>query len=257
MVRLTENASDSGNGRKSILVVEDDRAMRDLLCDALSTAGYEAFAASNRNEMSLLVRTRHIDLITLDLTLGAEDGLEVAGEIRKTANVPIIIISGRGEPIDRVAGLEQGADDYIVKPFHVKEVIIRINSVLERYSRLTVKPSEHRSKSLLKDLRFDHHVLDSKQRLLLHADGMSISLTETEFEILAMFLENPGRILSRDEIWFVLRGHERDPMDRTLDGHIAHLRKKIDESGCRALHINSVRGIGYVFVSDLEADSAS
>lgn len=231
--------------------------MRDLLYDALSAAGYDVAAAGSRAEMLRALETRHVDLITLDLVLGAEDGLRIAADVRQTVNIPIIMITGRADAVDRVTGLEQGADDYITKPFHVKEVIIRVKSVLDRYARTAAPSVPISGRKRLTTLRFDHHLLDSQRRQLVSADGSAVSLTETECDILAMFLENPGRILSRDEIWSVLRGHERDPLDRTLDGHIAHLRRKIDEAGCEDLRITSVRGVGYVFVNDAEAATAS
>lgn len=256
MFQSQEHASSHDEGEKTILVVEDEASIRDLLCDVLSSDGYAVLTASGQTEIFHEIDSHPIDLITLDLNLGREDGLDIAREIRKVTNIPIVMITGRDQPIERVAGLEQGADDYITKPFHVKEVLIRVKSVLARYSQPMIASHAKAHDTRLTAMKFDHHILDGKRRLLVHADGSEIHLTETEFEILAMFLENPGRILSRDEIWFALRHQERDPLDRTLDGHIAHLRKKIDESGCLRLHINSVRGVGYVFIGGPDAESA-
>lgn len=237
---------------KLILVVEDDAGMRELICSALAGAGYGVVAAERRDEILSIIAERKPDLITLDLSLQADDGLDITMDIRRICNVPIIIISGRGLPLERLAGLEHGADDYITKPFHIKEMLIRVKSVLDRYVRPISGQGggfAEASNSTLR--RSDGCVLDGTLRRLSCKGAAAVDLTETETNILAMFFDNPGRILSRNEMWLALRNLEHDPRDRTLDGHITHLRAKLRQTGCEDhLVIKSVRGVGYVFVGE-------
>lgn len=233
-------------GRCRILVADDDAGTRATLVAVLSQAGHEAVEAAASQDLFARLSEDRFDLVTLDLVLAGEDGLAIARRLRAEANIPVVIITDRSEPLDRVAGLENGADDYITKPFHPREVEIRVRSVLERYGLLP-----HPHLDIGQELSFDHTVFNGVRRLVRTTDSREIHLTETEFNLLALFLENPGRILSRDEIWQKLRGRERDPLDRTLDGHVAHLREKIENDSDRDMLIKSVRGVGYVFVGDV------
>ncbi|HZG28739.1 MAG TPA: response regulator transcription factor [Ensifer sp.] len=237
---------------KLILVVEDDAGMRELICGALVSAGCGVVVAERRDEILAIIAERRPDLITLDLSLQVDDGLDIAMDIRRICNVPIVMISGRGLPLERLAGLEHGADDYITKPFHIKEMLIRVRSVLDRYVRPISRPRDGVAEAANSTLRrSDGCVLDEKLRRLSCKGGVSVELTETETNILAMFFDNPGRILSRNEMWLALRRLEHDPRDRTLDGHITHLRAKLRQTGCEDhLVIKSVRGVGYVFVGE-------
>lgn len=233
-----------------ILVVEDDEPVRKLLTDALTQAHYEVLTAERRSDAIPLITLNHVDLITLDLSIGADDGLDIAQEIREISNVPIIIITGRGHPLDRLAGLEQGADDYIVKPFHIKEALIRIKKVLERYSRELSIVRDRGSSGRNEPHKAYGCSLDYQRRRLSNNSGVTIDLTETEASLLRIFLDNPDRILSRNEMWLSLRNLEHDPRDRTLDGHVTHLRAKLKIAGCAHLIVKSVRGIGYVLAVD-------
>lgn len=229
-----------------ILIADDDATARATLAAALSQAGHAFVEVESSDELFARLRNERFDLVTIDLLLGGEDGLAIARRLRAEENIPVIIITARSGPMDRVAGLESGADDYISKPFHPREVEIRVRTVLERYGRLPHQQAEEDS-----ELAFDHTLFDGLRRIVRTTDAREIHLTETEFNLLALFLENPGRILSRDEIWQKLRGRERDPLDRTLDGHVAHLREKIENDSDRDMLIKSVRGVGYVFVGDV------
>lgn len=232
----------------TILVVDDDPAIRDILRQGLEADGHHVFEAADKAELLRQLAEQPISLITLDLGLGIQDGLELAREIRTNRNLPIIMITGRGDPTDRVTGLEEGADDYITKPFHIREVVLRARSVLARYApelaRLPAAPA--------RKFAFDGFVLDTAARELRSADGALVDLTETEFRLLDLLVRNPARVLSRDEIWQTLRGHDWSPLDRTLDGHVARLRRKIealDDEEPRL--IKSVRGVGYVFTVEV------
>jgi DNA-binding response OmpR family regulator len=202
-----------------------------------------------RDKAALLRRlTEPVDLITLDLGLGGEDGLELARQIRAVRNIPIVMITGRGAPIDRVAGLEHGADDYISKPFHIREVVLRIHNVLRRYELEESVPKP----STAQRYAFDLCVMDSTKREVTKVDGALLDLTESEFLLLEIFLRHPARVLSRDEILQMLRGRDWSPLDRTIDGHVARLRRKIEPPGEAPTLIKSVRGVGYVFTGEVK-----
>ena len=228
-------------GRETILVMEDDPEVRSLLVSGLLSEGFAAIEAANRETAVAQLKQHPVDLITLDIGLGEDDGLQLAREIRATANVPIIVITGRADPIDRVRGLEHGADDYIAKPFHMHEIVRRIRALLRRYDDTGRK--EHVAHSY----SFDHATLDLRRREVRRLDDRKvIDLTETEIKLLELFLRHPARVLSRDEINAFLRGRDWSPFDRSLDGHVARLRRKIELADEPRL-IRSVRGVGYVF----------
>lgn len=232
----------------TILVVDDEPQVRHLLRQGLEAAGYLVAEAGDKESMISVLETVPVKLITLDLNLGRLDGLELAREIRISHNVPIIMITGRNQPLDRVIGLEHGADDYITKPFLIREVVIRVRNLLSRYMTAIDFPPIAKQRFV-----FEGFVLDAKARELRSSTGTPIDLTETELRLAELFVRNPARVLSRDEIWQVLRGHDWSPLDRTLDGHVARLRRKIepmDEEEPRL--IKSVRGVGYVFTADVQ-----
>jgi two-component system, OmpR family, response regulator len=236
-----------------ILVVDDEPAIRSILRSGLEKEGYEVSEASNKAGLLRCLETESIDLITLDLDLGGENGLQLAREARAQHNIPIVMITGKGNVFERVAGLEQGADDYIVKPFHIREVLMRARSVLRRYELESVAEDVGNSVSVPAErYKFDDCILDVTRRELKTANGEIIDLTDAEFDLLSSFLRQPARILSRDELMRVLRGRNWSPEDRTVDGHVARLRRKIDSRSEIPRLIKSVRGVGYVFTGDVE-----
>lgn len=236
-----------------VLVVDDEPAIRAVLRAGLEAEGYRVSEASNKADLLRCFATSPIDLITLDLDLGGEDGLQLAREVRAQHNIPIIMITGKGETFDRITGLEQGADDYVVKPFHIKEVILRARSVLRRYrSEPDLEGEGPGIGTSAERYHFDGYVLDARRRELKAAGGKSVDLTDAEFTLLLGFLRRPARILSRDELMRMLNGRDWSPEDRTIDGHIARLRRKIDSEDEVPRLIKSVRGVGYVFTGDIE-----
>lgn len=229
--------------RKTVLIVDDETSVREVLRDGLQGAGYEVLEAGSQQTLFDCMESASIDLITLDLNLGSEDGLEIAREIRSKNNVPIVMITARTQPFERVEGLQSGADDYIIKPFHIEEVLVRVDRVMCRYDLDLVRPMNdgpHR-------LSINHSVLDTRRREYRRLDGDLIDLTETEFRLLELFVANPERVLSRDELMQALTGRDWSPLDRTIDGHIARLRRKIESLSEAPKLIKSVRGVGYVF----------
>ena len=190
-------------------------------------------------------------------TLASEnsDGLELARQVRAARNIPIVMITGRSEPIDRVKGLEHGADDYVSKPFHLAEVVLRIRNVLRRYQR---EPDGYGNGAAAagdqaQRYAFDSGVLDTRKREFRKTDGTLVDLTETEFRLLEIFLQRPAQILTRDEIMHELRSREWSPLDRTMDGHVARLRRKIEPLNETSQLIKSVRGVGYVFTGEVSS----
>ena len=238
---------------RTVLVVDDEPGVRTILRGALESQGFSILEAATREEALKAFGASQPDLVTLDLKLGHSDGLQLAREMRSIRNVPLIMITGKDSQIDRIVGLEHGADDYIVKPFNLRETMLRIQNVLKRYAAPLVASEDAGQPSVPPLLAFDHCVLDLVKRELRTSDGGLIDLTDAEFRLLALFVQNPARVLSRDEIARVVQGHDWSPLDRTLDGHVARLRRKLEGPTDEPRIIKSVRGVGYVFASDVSA----
>jgi DNA-binding response OmpR family regulator len=237
-------------GKPQILIVDDEPKVRLLLRRYLEREGLLVAEAGNGAGLRAHIAQRTPDLITLDLTLGNEDGLELAREVRARCNVPIIMITGKGDTIDRVVGLELGADDYITKPFQLREVLARVRAVLRRYGQVdAAQPTAH-PVSAHERYRFDTMLLDITQREFFR-DGVPQELTTAEFNLLAIFVKRPQRVLTRDNLMDLLKGHEWSPLDRSIDALIGRLRKKIEHSAEHPRLIKTVRGVGYAFTADV------
>lgn len=240
-----------------ILVVDDDPKIRTLLRRFIEGAGGNVREAGDKRSALRVLESESVDLITLDLDLGRDDGLDIARAIRATSKVPIIMITAKDDVIDRVVGLEIGADDYITKPFHLREVVARINSVLRR----TRDQADHKpTPTISQTWQFDGMSAVPEQMLLRDRDGNQVELTSGEFKLLEVFLTRPKRVLSREQLMDLIGGHSYAPLDRTIDNQIARLRKKIERCPSTPKLISTIRGIGYSFtcdVHDLAAQSSS
>ncbi len=236
------------NADVQILVVDDEGEVRTLLRKCFEREGFRVVEAKDGAELRARIEQHPISLITLDLTLGGEDGLELAREIRAKCNIPIVMISGKGDTIDRVVGLELGADDYITKPFQLREVLARVRAVLRRYAPAEA-PVAHAA-SAHERYAFEDMVLDVTGRELTRGAGKPLELTTAEFNLLEIFLKRPHRVLSRDNIMDLLKGHEWSPLDRSIDALIGRLRKKIEPDADHPRLIKTVRGVGYAFTAD-------
>ena len=237
-------------GKKiSVMVIDDEASVRALLRQALEAENFEVFEADNKASTFNCIAECNFDLITLDWKLDGADGLHLAEKIRAWRNIPIIMITARGEALDRVAGLESGADDYVVKPFHPREVILRIRQVLKRYG---IEGAPHEPASVGRQTRFAFHdrVFDARKRELRRRNGTLIDLTAVEIQLLELFVQHPGRVFSRDEIMRVLVGRDWRPFDRTVDGYVARLRRKIEPPCNELTIIKSVRNVGYVLADN-------
>ncbi|MFK7837443.1 MAG: response regulator [Sulfitobacter sp.] len=244
----------------SILVVDDDPKIRALLRNVLQDDGFVVLETETMDGIQHALESAQVDLITLDIHLAAENGLDLARQIRATSRVPIIMISGKDDVIDRVVGLEVGADDYITKPFHVREVIARIRSVLRRFE-VAHPPKEETlvaQKPALASTRyhFDGMTAIPDEFALIDRKGADSPLTSGDFKLLDVFLTRPKRVLSRDQLMDLTGGIEWSPLDRTIDNQVARLRKKIERDPSEPKLIKTVRGIGYSFVGDVQVIEA-
>lgn len=230
------------NPLPKILVVDDDSGITSLLCAYLARFGFEAHAAADGVQMQRHIEAHAVDLVVLDLMLPGVDGLALAHALRAGSPIPIIMLTARGSPADRVVGLEMGADDYMCKPFEPRELVARIQTVLRRAgSARTEAPSPP-------DLiRFDGWQLQRNERLLTSPKGLVVPLSNAEFQLLSTFLKAPRRVVSRDQLMEQARGRALDAFGRSIDLLVSRLRQKLaDESGAANL-IKTVRGAGYMF----------
>lgn len=235
----------------NILVVDDEASVRKLLKECFLAEGFNVIEAQSGAEMHACLDKHPVDLVTLDLKLGGDDGLYLAREIRAKRNVPIVIITGKGKAIDRVVGLELGADDYVSKPFNVRELVARVKAVLRRYSGLTPGPQQPAAPAVISTYEFEGWRLDPARRELSTASGEVKELTTTEFNLLEVFVKCPQRVLTRDNIMDMLKGRDWSPFDRSIDSAVARLRKKIELDPENASLIKTVHGVGYVFTPEV------
>ncbi len=226
--------------KKRILVVDDDQKLRELLSRYLQEHGYEVDLAEDGEEMDRILPSSSPNLIVLDLMMPGEDGLSIARRLRADSNIPIIILSAKGEEIDKVVGLEMGADDYLAKPFNPRELLARIQAVLRRLDR----PDEDSKDQNI--LSFGDYQIDLNGYSLTK-NGEAVELTSGEFELLKHLVEHPNHVLSRDHLLDLLDGGSEEAFDRSIDVRITRLRKKIEEDPHHPLFIKTVRGVGYIF----------
>ena len=232
------------------LVVEDDGTMRHLVTNYLEDHDIRAISASRRDEVAGLLARSQPDLVILDLRLGQEDGLDLLREIRAQSDVPIIITTGhRRDEVDRVVGLELGADDYITKPFGLRELLARIRAVLRRREAGQAAAQRDAEKGRV---RFGSWQVDRRHRRLTNLCGEPIALTKGEYALLIAFLDAPQRPLSREHLLQATRIHE-DVFDRSIDVQVLRLRRKLESDPTTPSIIQTERGVGYVFALPVEA----
>lgn len=226
----------------TILIVEDDVEIRTLLAELLNVEGFVVIQSSNGREMDDALNKAVPDLVVLDLMLPGEDGLSICRRLRTTNTVPIMMLTAKGNEIDRVVGLEVGADDYLVKPFSPRELTARIRALLRRANMHSPTAAVTSRR-----LTFDNFVVDLDARQLFDIQGVPLILTSAEFDLLACFINRPRRVLTRDQILDWTRGRSAEPFDRTVDVLISRLRKKFETASPGSNLINTVRNGGYLF----------
>jgi two-component system OmpR family response regulator len=235
--------------RPHVLVVDDDPEICQLLVRYLGSNGYQVSTAGSGAELRAAIRARQVDLILLDLGLPDEDGLSLLRAIQPEFRGPVIVVSGRGESVERVVGLELGADDYVSKPFDLRELLARVRSVLRR---ARPEPAPAPAATPGRSLEFDGLKLDPSARRLLDRDGREVSLTSGEFDLLLVLVERPNQVLSRDQVMNSLHGRDAGPYDRAIDVQIGRLRRKIEADPAQPQLIKSVRGAGYLFAASVK-----
>jgi two-component system OmpR family response regulator len=235
-----------------ILVVDDHREIRELVSRALAKEGFRVSVAADGREMRKVMADAGIDLVVLDLMLPGEDGLSLCRRLRTESNIPVIMLTAKGEEVDRVIGLEMGADDYLSKPFGSRELVARIRAVLRRRARETVDAAEPRHKP--RCFRFDRWVLDTDTRELLRDDGIGVPLSTGEYDLLLVLVERPQRVLSREQLLDLSRGRSATAFDRSIDTQVSRLRKKIERDPTEPRIIKTVWGGGYMLTPEVSRE---
>lgn len=235
------------NEYTTLLVIDDDQQVCELLRDFLSKHGYHVIVGHHGNEIEPALANHAVKLIIIDIMLPGEDGLSLCRKIRKTSDIPIIILSALGEDVDRIIGLEIGADDYLAKPFNPRELLARIKALLRRTS---YAPTSKHALTPIK-VHFDRWILDQRQHYLIAENGLKVPLSKSEFDLLLVFIENPQRILSRDQLLDMSKGREYLAFDRSIDVQIGRLRKKLEQDPKDPKIIKTVRNTGYQFTTDV------
>jgi two-component system OmpR family response regulator len=232
-----------------ILIVDDDREILDLLKGYLESNGYSVATAADTNLARQALDDRAADLIVLDLMLPNENGLDFCRKLRQTSNTPVIMLTALGETVDRIVGLEVGADDYLPKPFDPRELVSRIRAVLRR--------SADADKDTAREVnayRFGHWRLDRASHSLFDASDTQVEIGGAEFRLLEILLSRPGDVLPRAELMEKLRGREHDPFDRSIDVRVSHLRRLLGDDARSPLIIKTVYGEGYTIGVPVEAE---
>ncbi len=228
-----------------ILVVDDDPDLRELLRSYLGSNGFTVAVAGDGIGMWRQLDEHQADAIVLDLMLPGEDGLSLTRSLRAKSSVPILMLSARGEELDRVIGLEVGADDYLAKPFGPRELLARLRALLRRgHASTPEQPAAAAAAAAL--AQFGPYQLDTLGHRLLKGDA-EVALTSAEYDLLVALVTHPNRVLSRDMLVDLLRGYERDPFDRSIDNRVTRLRRKIEADPAAPAYIRTVRGEGYLF----------
>lgn len=231
------------------LIVEDDREISDLVGRFLGKHGFRVSVAANGRAMDRILSESRIDIVVLDIMLPGEDGLSLCRRIRGESNVPIIMLTALGDEMDRILGLEMGADDYIAKPFNSRELLARIRAVLRRVHTLPDAPYPAKSSAL----SFDGWRVDLGMRQLHAPDGARVMLTSGEFDLLVAFCQHPHRVLTRDQLLDLTLGRSAKVFDRSVDIRISRLRRKIEPDPKQPKFITTVRSGGYFFAAEVTA----
>jgi two-component system OmpR family response regulator len=240
-------------GASHILVVDDHREIRELVSRALAKDGFRVSTAGDGKAMRKVLADSRIDLVLLDLMLPGEDGLALCRALRATSNIPVIMLTAKGDEIDRVIGLEMGADDYLIKPFAARELLARINAVLRRTRMLPPNLQVTEAGQLL---TFGAWQLDTTMRHLLDTDGTAVALSGAEYRLLRVFLDHPQRVLSRDQLLNLTQGREAELFDRSIDLLVSRLRQRLRDDAREPAYIKTVRAEGYVLAMPVEITTA-
>jgi two-component system OmpR family response regulator len=241
-----------GVATRTIVVVDDEEGVRTFLKGYLLENGFQVATAADGKELEQILGKGGVDLVILDLMLGDEDGIVIARSVRSRSDIPIIMLTGRGEEIDRIVGLEVGADDYIAKPFSARELLARIKSVLRRSNARTSGVSTESPTS--RRAKFVGWTLDLSVRKLFSPTGQEADLTPRQFDLLYAFVSHPRRVLKREQILDLLGGNPDGSFDRSVDVQVMRLRRKIEKNPKKPEIISTVRTGGYLFAEEVVWD---
>ena len=230
------------NDAAHIVVVDDDDDVRATVCEYLVRNGFAVTEANGGEALRAVIAQRPIDLAVLDINMPGDDGLTLAREIRASGDAGIIMLTARSDDIDRIVGLEIGADDYVTKPFNPRELLARIRSVLRRAKSRGNAPA-----TMGREVQMGKCRLNLDSRKLYHADGSEQPITSMEFDLLATFAAHPGRVLSRDQLLDLAHNKEIEPFDRSIDIRVTRIRRKIEPDPSKPQWIRTVRGAGYIY----------
>jgi two-component system, OmpR family, response regulator len=233
-----------------ILVVEDDRDVSTLVARALRSNDMRVSLAANGRTMDKVLNESRIDLVVLDVMLPDEDGLNICRRLRASSNLPIIMLTAKAEDVDRIVGLEMGADDYLTKPFNPRELVARIRSVLRRSLGSLVDAPRNTGNVLT----FDGWRLNRHTRQLYNADGARVALTGAEFDLLLVFCERPRRVLRRDQLIDLTQGREANPFDRSIDILVSRMRQKMEKDPKEPVLFQTIRSGGYMFSPEVKSE---
>lgn len=228
------------------LIVDDDAELRALLSEYLGNHGFRVSAARDGREMRLLLETIRPDIVILDIMLPGDDGLTLCRDLRAKSNVPVIMLTARNEELDRIIGIEMGADDYLAKPFNPRELLARMKGILRRTRALPSTRQEAQR------VRFAGWTLDMVARRLVATDGVVVSLSGAEFRLLSVFVQNPNRVLDRNQLMDLTLGREATPFDRSIDVQVSRLRHRLNDDAREPVIIKTVRNGGYVLAAQVE-----
>jgi two-component system phosphate regulon response regulator OmpR len=231
-----------------ILVVDDEADVREMLAEYLAPRGFAVATAADAAACRLHLERQPVDLVLLDVTMPGEDGLSLARHIRASGGIGIIMLTAAGTTVDRIVGLEIGADDYIAKPFDPREVLARIRSVLRRIAETPAKPGQAVAPTAPRTVRIGRCLLDLDARTLSTLAGEDVPITAMEFDLLKAFAERPNRVLTRDQLLDLAHNRDWEPFDRSIDIRVTRIRRKIETNPQKPEVIKTVRGAGYMFV---------
>ena len=233
-----------------LLVVDDDAELRELLVNYFAAAGFQVVAVADGREMRRVMKDAPFDLVILDVMLPGEDGLALCRRLRFESRIPILMLTARGDEIDRIVGLEVGADDYLAKPFNPRELLARVKSILRRANSLP----EHLASEDVRSYRFAGWTLDTRIRQLLSPTGVLVDLSGAEYKILRLLVDQPNRVLDRDVLLEWTQGREAGVYDRAIDMQIGRLRRKLGDDARAPTLIKTVRNEGYVLAAAVERE---
>jgi two-component system phosphate regulon response regulator OmpR len=240
------------DGKTRLLIVDDDPDVQGTVREYFEMQGFAVSVAGDGNAMRQVLAADPVEVVLMDLHLPGEDGLALTRELRARGGVGIVVVTGLGETVDRIVGLEMGADDYVTKPFDLRELLARVKSVLRRVrTGGAARPSTPNQP--MEKIRMGRCTLDIAARKLYDANGEEIAMTSMEFDLLVAFAKNPNRVLSRDRLLELAHTYGEEVFDRSVDVRIARIRKKIEVNAERPEVLKTVRGVGYMFVPDSAA----